>query len=203
MKNLVTLLLTALVSLFPLAAFAQDGYFEANTQALIGDDVVTGEYTWAKGDWSGYGFADVAVNDDFYITDHEIRYRVAEPAFVSAELGYDRFGGTRFKIGVGANLNGVQFVNDNFVFLNVYAQKVLEGPEGDYIVGVAWETKPLQLSEDIGVYVTGFADLKKNAPDVFQPQVWLKFNGSPLEVGFEYAQFGDSNSVSGALKLKF
>lgn len=203
MKNAIILSLAIIASLFTLPAHAQDGYFNANAQALIGDDIVTGEYAWAEGDWSGYGFADVAVNDDFYITDHEVRYHVGRPAYVSAELGYDRFGGTRFKVGVGANLNGVPFVNDNFVFMNVYAQKVVEGPEGDYIVGMAWETKSLQLTEDMSVYVAGFADLKKSAPDVFQPQVWLKFNNSPFEVGIEYAQFGNDNSVSGALKLKF
>lgn len=203
MKNVIILTLIAIASLFSAPARAQDGYFVSNAQVLVGDDIVSGEYAWAEGDFSGYGFADVAVHDDFYITDHEVRYHVANPVFVSAELGYNRFGGTTFKVGVGASLGDVPFVKENFVFLNVYAQEVVSGPGGDHLFGFAFETKALALTENISIYAAGFADFKTGAPDVIQPQVWLKFADNPIEIGTEIAIFGDETSVSGALKYKF
>jgi len=202
-KNVLILSLFVFASLFAAPARAQDGYFVANTQILVGDDIVSGEYAWAEGDFSGYGFADVAVHDDFHITDHEVRYHVANPVFLSAELGYNRFGGTTFKVGVGASLGDVPFVKENFVFLNVYAQEVVSGPGGDHLFGLAFETKSIALTESISIYAAGFADFKAGAPDVIQPQVWMKFNDSPIEIGTEVAIFGDETSVSGALKYKF
>ena len=181
MKNVLILSLFVFASLFAAPARAQDGYFVANTQILVGDDIVSGEYAWAEGDFSGYGFADVAVHDDFHITDHEVRYHVANPVFLSAELGYNRFGGTTFKVGVGASLGDVPFVKENFVFLNVYAQEVVSGPGGDHLFGLAFETKSIALTESISIYAAGFADFKAGAPDVIQPQVWMKFNDSPRD----------------------
>lgn len=184
-------------------AQADEGYFGANSQILFGDDIVSGEYAWAEGNWSGYGFVDVAVYDDFYITDHEVRYQLTNPSYASAELGYNRFGGTTFKVGIGTSLNSVPFVAENFVFLNVYAQEVVSGPGGDRVLGVAWETKSLPLTENVSIYTAGFADFKMEAPDVLQPQIWLRFGDSPIEIGTEIACFGNEKSISAAVKLKF
>ena len=201
MKKLMYAILGALT--FAAAAQADEGYFDANVHVLAGDNIVTAEYSWANGRFNGYGFADKSLDTDFVITDHEVRMQVTGPLYASTEIGYNHFGGEMGKIGAGANLAGLPTVEDAFVYLNVYAQKTVFGPGGDHLVGAAWGTKDLDITSDVSVYVSGFADYKDGAPNVIQHQLWLTFDGSPIELGTELAFFGSERSVSAAVKLKF
>lgn len=192
------------IALVATPAQADDGYINANTHVLVGDEkVVTAEYSWASGPLSGFGFVDKSLNSDFVISDHEVRGNVAGPVYVSVEVGYNKFGGEMGKIGAGVNLGGLPAIQDNFVFLNVYAQKPVFGPSFNHLVGVSWGTKDLRVAEGVSVYASGFADIKSGAPDVVQPQAWLKFDDSPIEVGTEVSFFGKETSFSGAVKFKF
>lgn len=181
---------------------APQGFFSANTHVLIGADVLTAEYAWARGRFSGFGFIDQSLRDDFVITDHEVWADVAGPFYVSSELGYNRFGGTMGKIGAGVQLGGLPVVRDHFVYLRTYAQKTVFGPDAGRIIGASWGTKDLRLTKGVSIYGSGFADVKPNAPDVISPQVWLKFDKAPVEVGGEVSIFGDDAIVSIAVKLK-
>ena len=165
--------------------------------------VVTAEYAWAKGRLSGFGFVDKSLETGFVITDHEVRANVAGPFYVNAEVGYNRFGGNMGKVGAGVNLGSLPVVRDKLVYLRIYAQKTIFGPDADRIIGVSWGTKDLRLTDDVSMYASGFADFKKNAPDVVEPQLWLKFDDSPIEVGTEVSIFGEQTSMSAAVKFKF
>ena len=90
MRNFVLIIPMLLVAT---PALADDGYINANAHVLAGDDIVTGEYDWASGRFSGYGFVDKSLKGDFVITDHEVRAQVAGPFYVNAEVGYNHFGG--------------------------------------------------------------------------------------------------------------
>ena len=94
-------------------------------------------------------------------------------------------------------------VRDKLVYLRIYAQKTIFGPDADRIIGVSWGTKDLRLTDDVSMYASGFADFKKTAPDVVEPQLWLKFDDSPIEVGTEVSIFGEQTSMSAAVKFKF
>ena len=195
--------LASLLLLSATPAFANDGYIDANVHILVGADVASAEYSWAKGDLSGFGFVDKSLNSDFIITDHEVRAQVVEPVYVSAEVGYNRFGGERMKVGVGVKLGDLPVVRDNFVYLNAYAQHTVHGSDADQIVGVSWGTKDLRLTDDVSIYASGFADFKSSAPDVIQPQLWLKFDKVPVEVGGEVSIFGKQTDYSLSVKFKF
>ncbi|MEK7462393.1 MAG: hypothetical protein AAB618_02355 [Patescibacteria group bacterium] len=196
----------ALASVLALSAtpiLADDGFFASNTHLLVGEEkAITAEYAWADGSFSGFGFIDKSLNSDFVITDNEVRAKVAGPFYVNGELGYNRFGGTMGKIGVGVNIAGLPAVRDHFTYLRVYAQHTVFGPDAKRIIGASWGTKDLRLTKGVSVYASGFADIKQDAPDVVQPQVWLKFDNSLVEVGTEVSIFGKETSVMAALKLK-
>ena len=200
MRNFVLIIPMLLVAT---PALADDGYINANVHVLAGDDIVTGEYDWASGRFSGYGFVDKSLKGDLVITDHEVRAQVAGPFYASVEVGYNRFGGAMGKVGVGVNLTKLPVVRDGFVYLQVYAQKTVFGPDADHLVGTSWGTKDLRLTKGVAVYASGFADIKHNEPDVVQTQLWLKFDHSPVEIGGEWAFFGKQQSVSAAVKFKF
>lgn len=206
MKRIIVLGLI-LSSLFnATAAVADDGFIAGSTQVLTGENTISSsEVAWASGDWSGYSFADMWVTEDFYITENEIRYHAARPVYVLAEVGYNRFGGDFSKVGIGFDASKTFALEDKFVFLRVYAQKTIHGSAatGDQTVGVAWQTKSVAITDTVRVYSAGFADIRSNAPDVAEPQVWLTFKGLPLELGTEVAIFGESVSVYGAVKLRF
>lgn len=184
-------------------AYANDGYIAANVQVLAGDDIVTAEYSWASGSLSGFGFVDKSINDDFVITDHEVRANVAGPLYVSTEVGYNRYGGAMGKVGVGVSLAKLPLVRDHFVYFNTYAQTTVFGPDADRLVGVSLRTKSLPVADEVSVYFSGFADIKHNAPDVVQPQAWIAFEKLPFEVGGELAFFGRDESLSAVVKLNF
>lgn len=189
---------------FATPAQAQTDFIVGNTQVLYGEQkTATVEYAWAKDQLSGYGFIDKSLDSRFAITDHEVRANVAGPLYVSAELGYNHFGGTMGKLGAGINIGILPLIRSHFVFLNVYAQKSIFGPDSDLIVGFAFETKSVRLTPGVSVYASGFADIKRNRPDVAQQQVWLKFDNSPIEVGSEVSIFGKQTSISAAVKFKF
>ena len=184
-------------------ALAKGGFIEANTHVLVGDNTVTAEYVWADGRFSGFGFVDKSLDSDFVITDHEVRAQVAGLFYLSAELGYNRFGGTMGKVGAGVSLGQLPVVRDHFVYLRAYAQKTVFGPDAGRIIGASWGTKDLRLTKGVSAYASGFADIKRNAPDVVQPQLWLKFDNVPIEAGTEVSIFGKHTTVSAAVKLKF
>lgn len=203
MIRLISAAALAAIALSATPASAQD-FFAANTHVLVGEEnVATVEYAWANGDLSGFGFVDKSIDSDFFITDHEVRLDVEGPVYVSAELGYNRFGGEQGKVGVGVRLSGLPVIRDNFVYLNVYAQHTVFGPDSERIIGVSWATKDLRVTDGVSVYASGFADIRHDAPDVIQPQLWLKFDDSPVEVGTEVSIFGDQASVSAAAKFNF
>jgi len=201
MKILIRLV--AAIFLAALSSHAQADYFDANVHTLAGANVATAEYSWANGRFGGYGYVDKSLQSDFVITDHEVRLNVTGPFYVNTEVGYNRFGGAMGKVGAGVNLSGLPLIKDYFIYLRVYVQKSAFGPDAGRITGVSWGTKYFQLTKEISIYISGFADIKQNAPDVIEPQVWLKFNNLPVEVGAEISIFGHSTKVSGAVKLKF
>lgn len=181
----------------------KQGFFSANSHVLIGADVITAEYAWAHGPLSGFGFVDWAPGNDFVITDHEVRGQVAGPFYASAELGYSRFGGTMGKVGAGVQLGGLPVVRDSFVYLRAYAQATVFGPDAGRLVGVSWGTKDVRVTKGVAIYASGFADIKRKAPDVIQPQVWVKFDKLPIEVGTEVSIFGKDKVVSAAARVNF
>lgn len=185
-------------------ALAQNKFLVGNTQLLYGEQkVATAEYAWAKGRLSGYGFVDKSLESEFWITDHEVRANVSGPIYINGEVGYNHFGGAMGKLGLGINAGNLPVMRNHFVFLNVYAQKSIFGPDSDLILGFAFETKSVRLSSGVSVYASGFADFKHDRPDVAQPQVWLKFDKSPIEVGSEVSIFGKQTSISAAIKMNF
>lgn len=180
-----------------------DDFFAANTHVLVGEEkVITAEYVWSEGDLSGYGYVDKSLDNDFVITDHEVRLATKGPFYISAELGYNRFGGEMGKVGAGVHLGNLPGIRDTFAYMDVYAQHTVFGPDADRIVGGSFSTKDVRLMDGVSVYVSGFADFKHNAPDVIQPQVWVKFDNSPFEVGAEASIFGGEASYFATLKLK-
>lgn len=202
-RNIFSAILASILALLPTLAHADD-YFAANTHVLVGDEnIVSAEYAWQSGNLGGYGFVDKSLDSDFIITDHEVRLDVAGPLYVSAEIGYNKFGGEMGKVGVGVRLGGLPVVRDGFAYLNVYAQQSVFGPDADQIVGASWSTKDIRVTDDVSVYVSGFADFKVGAPDVTQTQVWVKPANSKFEFGTEVATFGGDVSFFVAVKRKF
>jgi hypothetical protein len=204
MKKVTTFLATLSFIFSTEAVQAEDGFVAGSTQVLIGEETISSsEIAWADSDWSGYSFADIWISEDFYITEHEVRYHAARPVYLLAEVGYNRFGGDFSKVGVGVDAVETFSLQKQFVFLRVYGQKTVHGPTGNHTVGVAWQTQPIAITDTVSVYGAGFVDIREGAPDVAEPQLWVTFKDSPVEVGTEVAIFGEDVSVYGAVKLKF
>ena len=162
--------------------------------------VVTGEYSWQIGDIGGFGFVDKNLDGSGHFTNHEIRATVTGPIFVLAEAGHHP-GGDFQLVGAGVRLGQLPVVRDGFRFLNVSAEKSF-GANADQ-VKVVWMTEDLGIDDSVKIYSSGFVRIRKNAPDVAQPQGWLKVDGLPFEVGGELDVFGNNKNMEVGVKLNF
>jgi hypothetical protein len=156
-------------------------------QGTDGATILTPQYHWRSGKCDGFGFVDIFVDGGplKFLGDNTINCKVAGPVFVSAEAGATNFGVTaKAGIGVDVPLPGM-------IFTRVTAYPVVTRGDGDRPqVKVTWLSKDLKLGKKVSAYTTGFARFRDGAPDVAQPQIWLKVDGLPFEVGAEAAFFG-------------
>lgn len=162
-----------------------------------GNTVITPSYNWRLGDCGGFGFADVFPDGgplDF-LTDNTVDCKVAGPVFASVEAGATNFG-TTFKAGIGANVPvpGMQFVT-----ITAYPF-VTRGDGNRRQLKVVWRSEDFELANNVSIYASGFARFRDGAPDVVQPQVWVRVNDSPVEFGGEIAFFGSDATVLVAIK---
>lgn len=204
MFNKIRLLTVAALTAFATVPAHADDFISADVHVLYspGSDFVTGtgEYSWVKGKWSGYGFLDVLSEGSLhYLTDHNANYAIADRFFLSAEVGRSNFGNT-VKFGAGINLS-----LPGMVYTSVTLYPIVEGNAGvQEQISFSWQTKELSIVGPISVYHSGFADISDDAPIVFQPQVWLKHaDWERLEIGAEMSMFGDEQIFQAALKFNF
>ena len=185
------------------SVFAQELDVGANVHILQGETgstVVTAEYDWQLGNLGGFGFVDKNVDGTGYFTNHEVRLDVHGPVYALAEVGGSPAWDFQL-VGVGVKLRNLPVVRDNFVFLNVTAE-LARGANANQFK-IVWRTRDLKLTEDVSVYSSGFARFRIDAPDVIQPQVWVKIKDIPVEFGSEIAVFGDTVNVQVAVKVNF
>lgn len=201
MKNRVYILLVSLI--ITSTANADIG---GNVHVLRGENdlsVGTAEYYWSKGKFSGFGFYDQFNHGTLrYFTDHSLDYSLNDYVFLSGEVGRSSFGDMQ-KVGVGVRL-GALFPEDHnpFLFLNVTRYAKVWGADVEN-TEISWQTKSLSLGNSVSVYLSGFADIRDNAPDVKQPQIWFTFGDSKFEVGAELDMFGDKETLLIAVKYNF
>ncbi len=191
-----------IVVLFFVPIFAQADV-GGNFQLLQGEGnfgkTGTLEYVWSEGKFSGYGFYDRIENGPTqYFTEHAMYYSLSEHFYLAGEVTKSAFGDVQ-KVGAGVNLTDFLIPSLPVDFFTVrYYAKAWGAREEQ--VEIVWQSKKFMLSDSIGFYMSGFANILDDGPNFTQPQAWFTFGSSKFEIGFEFEQFGNTKNTSFAFK---
>ncbi len=203
MKKVLFSVVFVVVSLYSLSSQADGG---GSFQFLQGEGdfgkTGTVDYFWSREKFSGYGFYDKFENGPTqYFTEHSLYYSVSKRFFLAGEVTQSEFGDIQ-KVGAGVNLS--DFVSPvlpfSFFQVSYFAKSWGATAEQTTIV---WQSKKLTLSENVSVYLSGFANILDHGPNFAQSQLWFAFGSSKFEVGLESERFGRAVNTSLALKYNF
>lgn len=193
----MNMLLIGLILLFPAAVAAGNG---SNIQVLHGDNrgaTITPEYFWKTDTCGGLSFIDLYERGQFF-ANNVIDCNVGDNTFLAAEVSANNNGET-LKVGIGR-----AFTFSGIKVLRVTAYPGVWSGFGDEPqVKLVWLSEDWHLTETLFLYSTGFYRFRRDVPDVYQPQVWLKKEGWKTHVGIEVFGVGRQRDVQLALKFVF
>jgi hypothetical protein len=167
-------------------------------QGLDDQTIVTPQFNWGAGDCGGFGFVDIFVDGGplKFLGNTTVDCSVAKGVFASVEAGATNFG-VSGKVGIGAVLPV-----PGMIFAKATVYPLVKGDDRPQ-VKLTWLSKDLKLGKGVAVYAAGFARFRDKAPDVAQPQLWLKIDGMPFEVGGKAAIFGKKTDFYIGIKRNF
>jgi hypothetical protein len=190
-------LLIVLILLFPIVVAAGNG---SNIQVLNGNDrgaTVTPEYFWKTDVCGGLSFIDLYESSQFF-TNSVIDCSIGDSIFLGAEVSANNNGET-LKVGIGR-----AFTFSGIKVLRITAYPGVWSGFGDEPqVKLVWLTEDWELTDTVSLYSTGFYRFRRDIPDAYQPQVWLKKEGWKTHVGIEVFGVGRKRDVQLALKFVF
>jgi hypothetical protein len=162
----------------------------------------TVEYFWSEGKFSGYGFYDSLRSTPLrYFTEHAVYYSLSERFYLASEVTQHGFG-TFQKAGFGFSLGDLLATTVPLDVLEVrYYGKAWGASEEQ--VEVVWSSRQFRVSDGIGMYFSGFANIPDHGSIFTQPQLWFTLGSSKIEVGLEYEQWGKTKNTSLAFKYNF
>ncbi len=190
------LIFIVLLSVLSSSVFAGGG----NVQFLYATDpgaTVTPEYLWKGENCGGLSFVDL-YEDSRFFTNNVIDCAVSDNFFVGTELSANNRGETA-KLGIGRS-----FSVPGMKVFRVTAYPGVWSEFGDQPqVKFVWLTNDWQLTDTLAMYSTGFFRARKDAPDLYQPQVWLKKEGINFQLGCEVLGVGNHSDFQIAIKYVF